>query len=149
MINFLIVLIVLLLLIIGLVVLQIKLSKKRNKWLGLVIPFISFLFSIMVISNMYMFSIVKTTTVSETIVTDTTVTETTPTETTESGTEIESEVIGPQLSKPSLGEMLLSATPVFIIMNIPTIIFITIYCSCREQLNKHKELERMNIQDLD
>lgn len=147
MINAFIFLIILLLFIIGLVVLQIKLSKKRNKWLGLVIPFISFLFSIMAISNIYMFSIVKTTTVSETIVTDTTVTETTPT--TESGTEIESEVIGPQLVKPSLGEMLLSATPVFFIMNIPTIIFITIYCSCREQLKKHKELEKMNIQDLD
>lgn len=139
---------ILLLFIIGLVVLQIKLSKKRNKWLGLVLPFISFLFSILAISNMYMYSIVKTT-LSETIVSETTVTETTPTDTTESGTEIKSEVIGPQLPKPSLGEMLLSATPVFIIMNIPTIIYITIYCSCREQLKKHKELEKMNIQDLD
>ena len=96
-----------------------------------------------------MYSIVKTTTVTETVVTETTVTETTPMDTTESGTEIETEVLGPQLPKPSLGEMLLSATPVFIIMNIPTIIFITIYCSCREQLKNNKELEKMNIQDLD
>lgn len=85
--------IVMLLFIIGLVVLQINLSKKRNKWLGLVIPFICFLFSIMAISNIYLFSTVKTVTVTET----TSITETTSTnESMESGTVIESEDIGPQ-----------------------------------------------------
>lgn len=144
--NLFIFMIVLLPFIIGLVVLQINLSKKRNKWLGLVLPFICFLFSILTISNMYLFSTVKTVTVTET----TSITETTSTnESMENGTVIESEAIGPQQLKPSVGEMLLSVVPVFIITNIPTIIFITIYFSCREKLKNNKELEKMNIQDLD
>lgn len=143
--NFFIFTLILLLSIIGLVVLQIKLSKSRNKWLGLVVPFISFLCSLVIISNMYMFSIVKTTVTENTTVTESTIVS----ETTENDMNVDSMEAQAQLAKPSFGEMLLSVIPVFFITNIPTIIFIVIYCSCREQLKNQRELEKMNIQDLD
>lgn len=38
---------------------------------------------------------------------------------------------------------------VWLVGNIPTIIFLAIYWGCREKKYRHKQLEKMNIQDLD
>ncbi len=45
--------------VIGIVFLQVFLSKKENKWFGLVLPIISFLFSFIPLSNMAAFQIVS------------------------------------------------------------------------------------------
>lgn len=37
---------------------------------------------------------------------------------------------------------------VWLIGNIPTIVLLTIYFSCREKQRKKKQIEKMNIQDL-
>lgn len=38
---------------------------------------------------------------------------------------------------------------VWLLGNIPTIILLAIYFSCRGQKRRNKQLEKMNIQDLD
>lgn len=47
------------------------------------------------------------------------------------------------------GGFLKHLVPMIIIVNIPTIIFITIYIMCRKKVRINKEIEKMNIQDLD
>ncbi len=89
------------------IVLQIFLSKRRNRWLGLLLPAISLLSSIMMVLNMVAY----------------------PNE--------------------SLARILTRVTMVFLLSNIPTAVLIAIYYACREKLKKNKELDRMNIQDLE
>lgn len=126
-------LIVILLILVGIVWLQIKLSKMQNKWFGLIIPFICLLFSIMTVLGIQMFSFIATT----------------KTETTIDGVVVESETIESPIEKAGVGDILATSLPIFAFTNIPTIIFLGIYFVCREQLNKNKELEKMNIQDLE
>lgn len=38
---------------------------------------------------------------------------------------------------------------VWLLGNIPTIVFLAIYFGCREKQRRNKQLEKMNIQDLD
>ena len=38
---------------------------------------------------------------------------------------------------------------VWLLGNIPTIVFLAIYFGCREKKRRNKQLEKMNIQDLD
>ncbi|KUG02418.1 hypothetical protein ASZ90_020240 [hydrocarbon metagenome] len=98
-------LIIICLLFIGLVILQIYLSKRENKWLGLIFPSIFFLLSLMSVSGMYFYS-------------------------------------------ETIREIILTVLPVFLVSNIPTIVFIGIYFACRESRRKNKEIEKMHIQDL-
>ncbi|MCB2293053.1 hypothetical protein LGK95_05885 [Clostridium algoriphilum] len=50
--------------------------------------------------------------------------------------------------KLSIIEIIIQATMVFLLWNIPTAILISIYYSCRKKLKKKKEIDKMNIQDL-
>lgn len=77
--------------------LQIFLSKKENKWLGLILPIIFFTLSILA-------------------------------------------ALGTPLIKSSIAN--------FLFWNIPTAILLTIYASCRGNKKHKKDLEKMNIQDL-
>ena len=43
----------------------------------------------------------------------------------------------------------LSVLLVWLIANIPTIVLLAIYFACREKRKKKKQLDKMNIQDLD
>ncbi len=95
------------LILIGIVFLQIFLSKKESKWPGLVIPTISFLFGLLYPLNMVA-----------------------PTGGVNAGFFI---------------QMLI----VWLIGNIPTIILLAIYFSCRDKYRKKKQIEKMSIQDLD
>ena len=44
-----------------------------------------------------------------------------------------------------IGEMLVA----FLLSNIPTAIFLSIYFACRKRNTRKKQLDKMNIQDLD
>ncbi|WP_313339682.1 hypothetical protein [Sedimentibacter sp.] len=125
--------IVFLLFLVGIVLLQIFLSKKRNKWLGLVIPLICFIFSLISVLSIPMY-----TTLSTTIRTET-----------DSGVLIEEVQVEDSIEKPSIGKMLAMTTPVFLVSNIPTIILLAIYFACRENIKRKSELEKMNVQDLE
>lgn len=91
----------------GVILLQIFLSKRESKIPGLVIPIISFLFGLLYPLNM-----------------------TAP---------FEGVTIG------FIFQMLI----VWLIGNIPTIIFLAIYFACREKQYRNKQIEKMNVQDLD
>jgi TRAP-type C4-dicarboxylate transport system permease small subunit len=123
--------IVMLLIMAGIIWLQIFLSKKQNKWLGLIIPLICFMFSIMIVLSLTMYT--NTATVTEKI-----------------GSVVVSEgTITSQPVKPSITSTLATILPVFLMSNISTLIFLAIYFACREKRKKNLELEKMNIQDLE
>ena len=53
---------------------------------------------------------------------------------------------------PSESEAVALALPVlviFLIVNIPTYVFLAIYFACRGRYRRKKQIEKMNIQDLD
>ena len=47
-----------------------------------------------------------------------------------------------------IAEIAMRSFMIFLVCNIPTIILIAIYLSCREKFKKKKELDKMNIHDL-
>ena len=100
-------LIIFLAVVIGVIWLQIFLSKKDNKWLGLILPIVAFLVGLLYPLNM----------------------------------------VAPSdgVTVGFIMQMLL----VWLLGNIPTIVFLLIYISCRQKKNRNKQLDKMNIQDLD
>ncbi len=100
-------LLVLLLVLIGIIVLQVYLSKAENKRLGLILPAINVFFSIIVVLGMAFYG------------------------------------------NESFGQIVMMILYVLFIYNIPTFILLGIYFACREKRKKNKEIEKMNIQDLD
>lgn len=120
---------------IGIVLLQLYLSMRTNKWLGLIIPCLCLLFSILILFNLAMYTVVGTSKVS--VVTE------------ENGVVIEEGSSLKDLNRPAVGEILATAVPVFIITNIPTLVFLAIYWGAREKFTKKIQLEKMNIQDLE
>lgn len=102
-----ILIILLFIIIIGCIWLQVLLSKKESKWFGLILPFICFAYSLVMISSIAVFDGMT-------------------------GWDI---------------FCLVAST--FLIANIPTLILVAIYFSCRGKIKRYKELEKMNIQDLE
>ena len=102
-----IVLIFTLALLVGVIFLQIYLSKRESKWPGLVLPIISFLFGLLYPLNMVAPS--------------------------------EGVTVG----------FIVQMVMVWLLGNIPTIIFLAIYFGCREKKHRNKQLDKMNIQDLE
>lgn len=49
----------------------------------------------------------------------------------------------------TLGQIVLRILSALTIFNIPTLILLAIYFASREKRKKNKEIEKMNIQDLD
>ena len=90
----------------GPILLQIYLSKRENKWLGLLLPIINVVLSFIAVFNVAFYG-------------------------NESAIEIAIQLIG-----------------AFLLWNIPTIILMAIYFACREKFKKKKEMDKMNIQDL-
>ncbi|MEG1547346.1 MAG: hypothetical protein RR232_08500 [Clostridia bacterium] len=99
-------LIIILIICVGGVLLQIFLSKKENKILGLILPLITFLFSLLSI-----FSV----------------------------------AVMDSMSAWDVFSMIAGS---FIVTNIPTIILLAIYFACKEKIRRKKQLDKMNIQDL-
>ena len=50
---------------------------------------------------------------------------------------------------PSVGVFIIALLWGWIIANIPTYVLLAIYFACREKYRKRKQLDKMNIQDLD
>lgn len=119
-------LVFLLLIFAGLVRLQVFLSKRKNKWLGLILPLLWVVFTVVTfLLSIFTFGSIKMT----------------------EGIDGVSQVIT-RTNATVLDNILLWLLPA-LIMNIPTFIFLAIYFACREQFKKNNELEKMNIQDLE
>jgi cytochrome bd-type quinol oxidase subunit 1 len=117
----------LLLLLVGFIILQVFLSKRGSKWLGLILPIITFIFALLPTLGIWFFSAYERTTESvDGVIVKQTV-----------------HTIG---NVASLG---FTSLLVFILFNIPTIILLAIYFAFQERYKKERELIKMNIQDLD
>jgi Na+-translocating ferredoxin:NAD+ oxidoreductase RnfA subunit len=95
------------LLLAGIVVLQIFLSKRVNRWLGLLLPAVSVIFALLGAANV---------------------------------------VVDPAVTP---FQNALSVFSVFLLYSIPSLILLAIYAACREKIKKKKDIDRMNIQDLE
>ena len=120
---------------IGLVILQVMLSKAESKWPGLILPCVSFIFSLVVVFGLMMFSTSRSSSVNTvdhhgnvvtTIVDETTI---------------------PSGARESTA---ITMGMNFIYINIPTVIGLCIYGVCRAGKNdkNKKDLEKMKLQDL-
>ena len=119
------------------VVLQSYLAKKKNKWLGLILPFLTFSISLMALLGVATSYQIGTVAI-------------------ESQTVTEGGVITNQISEQPIqidnSEKMQSisiAVYIFVLYNIPTIILLLIYKDGRKKLRKEIELEKMSIQDLE
>lgn len=123
-----------LIVIVGVVFLQLFLSKQQNKWLGRILPIIFFLFSLMAVLSVPAFFTQGELTLQQ-IASD--------------GTVIEETIIE-QPKKPigNTGTAIFQVIVVFLLYNIPTLIFLVIYSTCREKMKRRSLPDKMNIQDL-
>ena len=95
---------ILLVLLVGTILLQIFLSKRESKWPGLVLPAITFLYSVLMVLNV--------------------------------------------TAMESAGAAIAAVLSVLIAGNIPTLILLAIYFSCRSKVRRKSEVEKMHISDL-
>lgn len=118
----------------GVICLQIFLSKRQNRWFGLILPMMVFLFSLIAVLSFPAFSTQGKLTVQE-ISSD--------------GTVIEETIVSQQEPVEHMGTTISRAVTVFILYNIPTVLLLAIYFACREKIKKNSLLDKMNIQDLE
>lgn len=103
---------ILLALLVGIILLQIFLSRRESRWPGLVLPSLTFLFSLCVTFGAALYAYVPT-------------------------------------EHQSFGDILVPTLLLFLMYNIPTLVLLGIYFACREKYSRKKQLDKMNIQDLD
>ena len=125
-------------LLVGIILLQFKLSKSTTKWLGLILPLICFAYSLLTVASVGVFTSIGTTTIETQIIHEDGTIETTI-------EYMESE----PAPRPSIGESLGTILPIFVVSNIPTLIFLAIYGHERGKIKKNGALIKMTIQDLE
>lgn len=99
-------------LLVGIVLLQIFLSRRESRWPGLILPGLSFLFSLCVTYGAALYAYMPT-------------------------------------QDTALEDVIISTLLLFLSYNIPTLVLLAIYFACRGKYNRKKQLNKMNIQDLD
>lgn len=110
--------------IVALIFLQIFLSRKSNKWLGLILPVISLGISLIETYNITMPSRI----IQEQVNSN-----------------------GDILSKSTVTSEvnIVGIVIYFLILNIPTLIYLLIYFASRSKIKNKSQLDKMTIQDLD
>lgn len=124
----------LLIFVIGGIILQIFLAKQKNKWLGIILPMLCLLLSIIPVLSVPMYTSGELT--MQQLAPDETVIE---------------ESIIEQHQQPIVnsGSAIFQIIIIFLLYNIPTAILLLVYFACRESIKKNSQLEKMNIQDLE
>lgn len=122
--------------IIGVIFLQIFLSKKQNKWLGLILPLICFMFSLIIVLGSTAFFFMTGELSLQELAPDGTVVE-------------ETVEVQDKGDSSDIGATIIQMVVVFALYNIPTAILLMIYFACREKIKKRSQLDKMNIQDLE
>ena len=126
-----IVLILLLAIPVGAIFLQIYLSKREERWLGLILPIITFLFSLMIVFGMVVYIGLGTTTLIEMI-----------------DGELVTTIIDERGSREAMPGAVAGVIFTFVLMNIPTAVLLIIYKVVRGKQNRHREVEKMSVHDL-
>jgi len=114
--------------VVGIVILQIFLSKKESKWAGLILPIISLGFALLMSVAILLFSAGYAT---STVMVD---------------GEIVEQIVD-TVSEPS--DIITMAVFTFLLGNIPTGILLAIYTACRGKYKKQRALNKMQAQDLE
>lgn len=130
-------LLVLLALGVGIILLQIYLSKKENKWAGLVLPIISLCISLIAVLNIAAYTTMGSLSLQTLD---------------ENGVVIQEEVLEtPNTTQPvqDTSSLIFTVGSIFLLYNIPTIVLLAIYFSCREKQRQRKALDKMSVQDLE
>ncbi len=124
----------------GSIVLQVYLSRRESRWPGLVLPILSFVLSLttalLVAQSYSSYSGVGELRITEKRGDGTVTTQTVPVEPEE-------------VEERGIGEALIGAGIVFLVTNIPTVIYTAIYFGEREKFRRREQMKKMNIQDLE
>lgn len=126
----------------GTIVLQVYLSRRESRWPGLVLPILSFVLALTAALAVTLSTAGPGTLTVEEYGSDGTVINT---QTTEVDPWLEPEP-GP---RRSVGETLIGGGIVFLVANIPTLIYTAIYFGEREKFRRRQQMKKMNIQDLE
>ncbi|MGO1470033.1 MAG: hypothetical protein ACTHW2_08435 [Tissierella sp.] len=118
---------------------QVKLSRSENKYLGLILPVISFLLSIYIIFSMAAFTLMTSTSTTSDSGVDEGVEDTI-----EEPTEVTEEVVKEEVTS----DVVLGMFFTFLITNIPTAILGGIYINERNKISVKKSIDKMKIDDL-
>jgi hypothetical protein len=121
----------------GAIALQVFLSRKENKWLGLILPILAVMLSVIPVLNVA-------------VTTDTA---------THPRDQIFQQGDPVTVYPPDGGSGMVTETRtvpgsamtivlVFFLANIPTVILLIIYLACRQRFNTRRDIERMRLQDL-
>ncbi len=115
------------------ILLQVLLSTRKAKWIGLILPSVFALFSVMlIISNAYLFgSNTLTTTLYD-----------------ENGAVV-SETVEEMDNDRSLITNIAELASLLFVTNIPTAILLGVHFACREKVKRNSGLDKMTIQDLE
>ena len=126
-----IMLILLLAIPVGAIFLQIYLSKREEKWLGLILPIIPFALSLIVVFSMVVYIGPGTTTLIEMI-----------------DGELVTTISDNGGSREAMSGAIAGVIFTFVLMNIPTAVLLIIYKVVRGKQNRHREVEKMSVHDL-
>ena len=118
----------------GIIALDVRLSRRKSRWPGLIMPIISFALSLLLVFGFVAFSAVSAT--SELQVTGA-----------ETGEIIHQEQRVEEVSGWTLGDTVQLGI-LLLVGNIPTFVLLGTYYIGREKLRRDKLLEKMHIQDL-
>lgn len=119
---------------VGIIALEVWLSRRKSRWPGLVMPMITFAASLFLALGMTLFSAVGTTAEMQVV-------------NEETGEIVYQEQTAEQAQEWTLGDTAQLGL-VLLVGNIPTFVLLGTYYIGREKLRREKLLEKMNIQDL-
>ncbi|SHO46629.1 hypothetical protein [Anaerocolumna xylanovorans] len=118
----------------GIVLLQIYLSKSKSKWLGLILPLVFFLISLITVFGLSFYT--SNTTQMQSI--------------SEDGTVINKVIENTSKeSETDISSVIIMTVTTFFLYNIPTIILLLIYAVHREKRKRNMSLDKMKVQDLE
>ena len=117
---------------VGMIFLQIYLSKREERWLGLILPIITVALSLIVVFGMAVFvNMSGTITLIEMI-----------------DGELVTTIIDEGGSREAMPGAVAGVIFTFVLMNIPTAVLLIIYKVVRGKQNRHREVEKMSVHDL-
>jgi len=111
----------------GLIVLQVFLSNKESKVLGLILPGLFFTGALVVLIAILLF---------------------TPVTSTSTGM-VNGEIIIVEETINQPTAIIATAVATFFMLNVPTIVLLIIYAACRSKQNRIRALDKMSVQDLE
>lgn len=126
---------------------QIKLSQSKNKYFGLILPIISFLYSVLVVLGIAAFSVTTITTTDSVMVSEIDEQSEEIIEESEEIIEEPEEIVEVREVDSNISGFL-NLSFIFLVTNIPTVVLSGVYVSERNKIKMKNDIEKMKISDL-